>query len=516
MMKIGIVALAGAVFCAVVVAQTRPAPPAGPSTRPATGPATQARLPFTISKETTYLTEPLCADGTVDYVGALNARYSKGVTKDTNAAVILVTLLPDLLAKEVREEAFKRLDIKPAAGQVTLDLASGDKKEYAPLQATPWKSSDSLDAAKWLKANEKGLNLLIQAAARPRYYVPLLSDPRHTLMFELPTPDYSQLRAASRVLLMRANLAIGEGRVADAWKDIRAVYQLAALLEQDTTLVGRLVEVGMGNLANAGALNIAASGKLSAKDAKTMIAELERIPVATTLDAIEFERLEMLDLIVRLATGGGEQKNLMESLLVMIGEKPGDMGKFPQAMTDAAKGIDWNDILLRANQMHDKLLAAVKAPSVAARTQLAATISQETKQMLARIAAGGGKPPAASAPVKERTQWMGDFIIGLLMPAIEKTQTMAEAGAVQRQMTMISLAAAACRADKGRFPEKLADLSPAYLKQVPKDFFSGKDFVYKPAADGYILYSVGENGKDDGGKGRSENGDDLVVRIMRR
>jgi hypothetical protein len=39
---------------------------------------------FTISKETTFITEPLDKDGYPDYAAALNARLSKGVTPENN------------------------------------------------------------------------------------------------------------------------------------------------------------------------------------------------------------------------------------------------------------------------------------------------------------------------------------------------------------------------------------------------------------------------------------------------
>ena len=44
----------------------------------------------TISKETTYITEPLRPDGYPDYLAALNQLASKGVTPEDNAVVILV------------------------------------------------------------------------------------------------------------------------------------------------------------------------------------------------------------------------------------------------------------------------------------------------------------------------------------------------------------------------------------------------------------------------------------------
>ena len=41
------------------------------------------------SQETTYLTEPLREDGTVDYAAALNELNKQGVTPENNAAVVL-------------------------------------------------------------------------------------------------------------------------------------------------------------------------------------------------------------------------------------------------------------------------------------------------------------------------------------------------------------------------------------------------------------------------------------------
>jgi hypothetical protein len=40
------------------------------------------------------------------------------------------------------------------------------------------------------------------------------------------------------------------------------------------------------------------------------------------------------------------------------------------------------------------------------------------------------------------------------------------------------------------------------LRQIPGDVFSGKPLIYRPNENGYLLYSVGINGKDEGGVGR--------------
>ena len=46
----------------------------------------------------------------------------------------------------------------------------------------------------------------------------------------------------------------------------------------------------------------------------------------------------------------------------------------------------------------------------------------------------------------------------------------------------------------------LADLVPDYLSEVPQDPFSGKPLLYRRNAKGYVLYSVGLDGRDDGGQ----------------
>lgn len=53
--------------------------------------------------------------------------------------------------------------------------------------------------------------------------------------------------------------------------------------------------------------------------------------------------------------------------------------------------------------------------------------------------------------------------------------------------------------DSGGYPERLDDLVPTFLSEMPSDPFTGKPFVYERRGAGYLLYSVGQNGVDDGG-----------------
>jgi hypothetical protein len=82
-----------------------------------------------------------------------------------------------------------------------------------------------------------------------------------------------------------------------------------------------------------------------------------------------------------------------------------------------------------------------------------------------------------------------------------------EAAFMKEAMLEASLLAArtglACRLYKSRtgaYPESLEALVPGILAEVPIDPFTGKPFVYRREGEGFIVYSLGSNEKDDGGR----------------
>jgi hypothetical protein len=64
------------------------------------------------------------------------------------------------------------------------------------------------------------------------------------------------------------------------------------------------------------------------------------------------------------------------------------------------------------------------------------------------------------------------------------------------------------QSEQGRAPEGLEQLVPKYLQRVPSDPFSRRPLLYRQQGTNWMLYSVGTDGVDDGGKpaGRSVSG----------
>jgi len=55
------------------------------------------------------------------------------------------------------------------------------------------------------------------------------------------------------------------------------------------------------------------------------------------------------------------------------------------------------------------------------------------------------------------------------------------------------------RQNHGEFADSLSQLTPDILPTLPLDPFTGKDYIYRKKGKGFIVYSVGEDEKDDGG-----------------
>jgi hypothetical protein len=74
----------------------------------------------------------------------------------------------------------------------------------------------------------------------------------------------------------------------------------------------------------------------------------------------------------------------------------------------------------------------------------------------------------------------------------------------QRRLTVAAIALARHRLRDGRYPPTLETLVPQFLSAVPIDLMSAKPLGYHLNPDGsFTLYSVGEDGRDDGGDATS-------------
>ncbi len=109
----------------------------------------------------------------------------------------------------------------------------------------------------------------------------------------------------------------------------------------------------------------------------------------------------------------------------------------------------------------------------------------------------------------------------IMMPALAKSIEREARLIATLRCALASLAVERFRmAHGGTLPASLADLVPRYLAAVPSDPYDGKPLRFKPMTKGFVVYSLGEDGDDDGGRpfkrGQKTPGDyDVTFRIER-
>jgi hypothetical protein len=87
-----------------------------------------------------------------------------------------------------------------------------------------------------------------------------------------------------------------------------------------------------------------------------------------------------------------------------------------------------------------------------------------------------------------------------MMPAIPLISWSYHRGVGNLRCAFVAVALERYRRDHGRWPDRLDALVPKYLALVPKDPQDGKPLRYKHRPDGVIVYWIGADGTDDGGK----------------
>ena len=82
-----------------------------------------------------------------------------------------------------------------------------------------------------------------------------------------------------------------------------------------------------------------------------------------------------------------------------------------------------------------------------------------------------------------------------------------EATEVARQVVMTAMALKRYQLKHGNYPPDLDSLVPEFVPAVPLDPVDGQPLRYRPNADGtFLLYSIGQNGVDNGGDPSIEKG----------
>jgi len=92
------------------------------------------------------------------------------------------------------------------------------------------------------------------------------------------------------------------------------------------------------------------------------------------------------------------------------------------------------------------------------------------------------------------------ILLHAIMPALSRISTIELRTIAQLRTARVALSIERYRLAAGKLPDALIDLVPAYLEAVPTDPFDGKEMRYRKLDTGFLVYSIGEDLSNDGGK----------------
>ncbi len=363
----------------------------------------------------------------------------------------------------------------------------------------------------------------IEALTKPRFFSPLVPEPANSGLTAPRCADGAVAHDVGTLLVARAMLNMSDGKLDDARRDLLASHRLARLIGQGPLLIHFLMGVAIEHQACVGDAVLSQQFGFEAAQARDYMKVLQELgPCKAPLEKVEFgERLAVLNVACRVARTGPATCLHVQALMDNISpERRKELAKMEESAPDwdASAAVDWNQVLRLINARMDRMAAALKISDPARRDsavddfrqEIAAAYDAHARAQRERMSSVlTGRIPSGTQPAL-----LADWLSSSLIPNLRTIDTIDRVGESYRRLGQLALALSIYRQERQTYPASLAALAPAYFAEVPIDPCSGADFHYSSKRDSYVLYGVGPNRRDDGGRtaGEGEGADDLVIR----
>jgi len=317
-------------------------------------------------------------------------------------------------------------------------------------------------------------------------------------------PELTCLRNAARLVAVDAQLAARGGDGARAYEDLQSMLLIAEHASETPLVVPDLVAIGIVNL------QTCTIGSLLSEHAE-LFSDTQLVRLSHGLAGalgggrlqVRFlsERWMFEDIIQRLYTDDGAGNGHLcadaPTLLASISnsgasEVGADLASRLLAPALVAVLADRREMLRK----YDEFMAAFEAEARLPLWERGESIAEgEATRLLASRLTGIRYLP-----------------ITILMPSLSHTSVHAELATQRRDAALSVLACELYRRDHGQWPATLAELSPQYLPSPPVDRFDGEPLRYRLVDGRPLMYSIGRDLDDDGGRAPQDPSDRRLIR----
>ncbi len=354
-------------------------------------------------------------------------------------------------------------------------------EQYDAALEGPW-GPEQEELHAWFQETAEARRLCRKAASMERCQFPIVSEePGETSLFAVQLTHLWAMRRLARLTVMEGHLLESQGELKGALEAYLADLRTGGHLGKDHWFISGLLAIACQSMGRKAIGRCLARHDVSVdllEHLSTSLAELEE------------------SLPDRSAWIAGERAMLIQGmspdrLVAMAG--PSSNEQQQAFVSSRAFRIFWPDRTFQKDveRYYDALYDLSEKP-----TWEAVAITRETSD--------------GEFMRRHAKDW--NVIFWILAPAFGRAQAYYARGVCDHSALRINVALRLYRADHGQYPDELAALVPQYLKGLPPDPFSGRGFHYRREDDGWILYSVGPDQDDDGGREAErrrlrENGD---------
>jgi len=312
--------------------------------------------------------------------------------------------------------------------------------------------------AQYIADNKEALELLHAGAAIEHCRYPIdLGAGFATLM-----PDLNEIRSGLYLLKLEAILHAENGDGESAIRSIKSCFGIARSLAKEPITISQLVRSACQNL---GATTI-----------------------EYCINRIKFTDEQLVELIESIQNS----ERISDMTCALVGERCNGISFF--------KAPGSVDPALVGNIPFQPLLALYKAIGMADSDAIIYLDLMDEYIKITQLPLHERQEAAKAVEARFQSTSRVHVLLHVMMPAFSRITTIDTRNIAQLLTTRTGLAIERYRLAAGKLPDTLADLVPAYFGAVPRDPFDGNDLRYRKLETGFVVYSIGEDLGDDGGK----------------
>ena len=466
------------------------------------------RPKVTISKETTWFTEPLNEHGEVDYWEAANQFFSKGTTPESNIVNAIVRVSETGIEdRDARLRFLQRLGIQEDPGQGDLlenYTAYADGKEddlvidntLLELTMAPWSETDYPLAAKWIEKYSPLVDEYVkQLEHKSTFYYPLVAEDEANQSLGQCELDFMLGNDIGMFLAARSQFKLAKGDINGCVTDLLAIRKTAMLLQHSYLKLNAVFVSSFFEFAHRAELQFCFDENTTVMHLKQYRAEAKKYGLINPLPRItgQYDRAVMLHLATQLRN---ENYQLFGSGVHTYNGQISEL-----AIRSIRRFVDWDFVLKTINERFDQFADVYHDKSTA---EMLAGSEQLWHRFNTKTL--GVRPMELSVKMLATTghrkcQLLVDAIEYVVHPTISYDPICNAfiAKKTKEQIIDTTIALRLYHHVHGRYPNDLGELVPKYCPALPSELFNAEPFNYKSNGKHFTLYSIGRNGLDDGG-----------------